>query len=383
MRFAWVAWVVGCAVAFNPVEAMATTATAPPCGGGQTLVVGKGDSAANLLRRHGVSATQLANYLAKAPSAQRKALAHLHQGDQLQLCGGGDQPLARLDLQHRPLSPAAARRRAEQGGPDDVLPLVDDEHRLRLITVPAGTHLADALRQQRVQPKVAQAVQHVAQQRWHLGRHSQPGRLTLALGGSEAAPSLVYLERQQAGRRQRIYHYVDAKGHDFVLGDHGRGVRLMSVQVPLKYARVSSGWGWRRQPVLGGREFHHGIDYAAPKGTPVHAAMDGVVTMSGWHGNYGRLIEIRHADGVRTRYGHLSAFASTLRPGMHVHQGELIGYVGRSGLSTGPHLYFEIWDAGKRINPRQGLSVKTQLGELARQDFRQFVDRLGAPPAGA
>jgi murein DD-endopeptidase MepM/ murein hydrolase activator NlpD len=193
---------------------------------------------------------------------------------------------------------------------------------------------------------------------------------------------LAYVQFDYRGRRDRVYHYVDSLGHDLMVGAHGQGYRVVDPLLPVSDARISSGWGWRTQPVLGGDEFHQGIDYAAPSGTPVRATMDGVVDISEWRGEYGRLIEIKHTDGLSTRYGHLSAFAGHIHSGSHVHRGDVIGYVGSSGLSTGPHLYYEVWDHGVRINPliHQQWMVLARLDPHERRRFGEYVTSIAAAP---
>ncbi|MAM93599.1 M23 family metallopeptidase [Parvibaculum sp.] len=116
-------------------------------------------------------------------------------------------------------------------------------------------------------------------------------------------------------------------------------------------ARMSSGFGWRTHPVLKDRRFHKGVDYAAPKGTPVYATEDGIIGKAEWRGNYGKLVTVRHSENVETYYAHLSGFAPGIRPGTGVRKGEVIGYVGRTGLATGNHLYYEVAVNDERINP--------------------------------
>jgi hypothetical protein len=127
---------------------------------------------------------------------------------------------------------------------------------------------------------------------------------------------LLCLDVELRGRRHRLFHYVDADGRQYVLGDHGHGIRILAMAHPLRRARISSGWGWRINPVLKRREFHKGIDYAAPFGTPVRAALAGVVESAGWHGNYGRMLAVHATGDIETRYGHLSRFAAGIRPGI-------------------------------------------------------------------
>lgn len=116
-------------------------------------------------------------------------------------------------------------------------------------------------------------------------------------------------------------------------------------------ARMTSGFGWRVHPVLKDKRFHKGVDYAAPKGTPVYATEDGIVGMAQWRGNYGKLITIKHSEHVETYYAHLADFAPGIRPGVGVKKGDVIGYVGRTGLATGNHLYYEVAVNDERIDP--------------------------------
>jgi murein DD-endopeptidase MepM/ murein hydrolase activator NlpD len=329
------------------------------------LTVRPGDNAFTLLQRSGIDARSLANWLRHADPASRQALRRVHGGDAVVLCVSADPhaQLASVTVQTRAV-PAATTAIAAGDIP------------LRTSVYAAGTRLQRTMEQRLANRALALAVVSYIRNRWHLpDRLPKGSALTLAQRADDR--SLVYVEFNRDDTRERAYHYVDDDGHHFVLGDQGRGVRLLAFAPPIREARVSSGWGWRTQPVLGGPEFHHGIDYAAPQGTPVYAAMDGVVEMTTWHGNYGRLIELKHADGMLTRYGHLSAYAKNLKVGVHVHRGEMIGYVGHSGLSTGSHLYFEIWEAGQRVDPaRPALTVDTQLSNASRRQFLAYIQHL-------
>lgn len=130
----------------------------------------------------------------------------------------------------------------------------------------------------------------------------------------------------------------------------GRGLHFGD-PVDLTVARMTSGYGWRVHPVLKVKKLHRGVDYAAPKGTPVHATEDGIVGMAGWRGNYGKLVTVKHSDLVETFYAHLSDFAPGIRPGVGVKKGDVVGYIGRTGLATGNHLYYEVVVNNERIDP--------------------------------
>jgi murein DD-endopeptidase MepM/ murein hydrolase activator NlpD len=126
---------------------------------------------------------------------------------------------------------------------------------------------------------------------------------------------------------------------------------------PLDFLRVTSSYGMRRHPILGFTRMHQGVDFAAREGAPVLAAADGVVVQAGRAGGYGELLRIRHAGGWATGYAHLSGFAPDIAPGARVLRGEVVGFVGATGLATGPHLHFEVSLNGERLDP-----MKTPFG---------------------
>jgi len=130
---------------------------------------------------------------------------------------------------------------------------------------------------------------------------------------------------------------------------------LQTLEWPIVGARLSSRYGNRVHPILGGVRHHDGIDLAAPAGTPVRAAADGVVAYRGRNGGYGRYIRLDHGFGLQTAYGHLRGYAIGLAAGRRVRQGQVIGYVGSSGLSTGPHLHYEVIRDGRTLNPLDAL----------------------------
>lgn len=135
--------------------------------------------------------------------------------------------------------------------------------------------------------------------------------------------------------------------------DRGRSLKRAFLRAPLQFRRISSRFGGRVHPILHTYRQHAGVDFSAAYGTPVRATADGIVTRVGRDGGYGNLIELRHANGIRTRYGHLSGFARGLRPGARATQGETIGFVGSTGLSTGPHLHYEFLINGRPANPQR------------------------------
>jgi murein DD-endopeptidase MepM/ murein hydrolase activator NlpD len=151
---------------------------------------------------------------------------------------------------------------------------------------------------------------------------------------------------------------------------------------PLDFLRVTSSFGLRRHPILGFTRMHQGVDFAAKEGAPVLAAADGVVTQAGPQGGYGNLLRIRHAGGWATGYAHLSAFAPGVRQGMVVSRGEVVAFVGHTGLATGPHLHYEVSLNGVKLDP-----MTTPFGGAPASDphagaYSQatYVDAAPAPP---
>ena len=175
-----------------------------------------------------------------------------------------------------------------------------------------------------------------------------------------------------------LYRYKMANGDVDYFNEKGYPMKKTLHRKPLNYpnARISSHFGKRRHPILKQVKIHWGIDYAAPKGTAVFAAGDGVVQMAQWHGGYGKYIRIRHNSEYSTAYGHLNGFAKGIASGTRVKQGQIIGYVGNTGRSTGPHLHYEVIQAGRRVNP---LNIKASAAEnIKGNDFTKFKQTMAA-----
>jgi murein DD-endopeptidase MepM/ murein hydrolase activator NlpD len=154
----------------------------------------------------------------------------------------------------------------------------------------------------------------------------------------------------------------------------GRSMRAAFLRAPLEFRRISSTFGTRFHPILGRWKAHKGTDYAAAPGTPVRAIGDAIVVRAGWSGGYGNLLELRHRNGYVTRYGHLRGFAKGIRPGVRVNIAQTVAYVGTTGLSTGPHLHFEVLVGGVQRDSR--VALKSIAGEpIARGERAAFEQR--------
>ena len=133
--------------------------------------------------------------------------------------------------------------------------------------------------------------------------------------------------------------------------EEGRSAKQFLLRNPLPNGKFRSGFGGRRHPILGYAKMHTGVDWAAPTGSPIIAAGNGVVEKSGWAGGYGKQTIIRHANGYETSYNHQSRIADGVKPGARVRQGQVIGYVGTTGLSTGAHLHYELMVNNRKVDP--------------------------------
>ena len=171
---------------------------------------------------------------------------------------------------------------------------------------------------------------------------------------------LLYANLKLRNKEMPIYLFEKDKGFPNYFEPNGLSIRRTLMKTPIDGARLSSGYGMRKHPVLGYSKMHAGIDFAAPTGTPIFAAGDGVVQRANRFSSYGNYIKIRHNATYSTAYAHLSRFAKGISAGTRVKQGQVIGYVGSTGRSTGPHLHYEIHKNGKQVNP---LSVDLPLGE--------------------
>jgi len=176
----------------------------------------------------------------------------------------------------------------------------------------------------------------------------------------------------------RAYQFTNAKGDTAYYDEKGRALvqgRSMFIQ-PCRFSHVSSGFGYRIHPVTRQRHFHGGVDLAASTGTPVKAVADGRITFRGRDGNAGNMVTITHSRGLHTMYLHLSRFSPSTRYGKMVRQGDIIGYVGSTGRSTGPHLDFRIVRNGRPQNPLVALKQKTERKSLSDAELRTFMAKV-------
>lgn len=189
------------------------------------------------------------------------------------------------------------------------------------------------------------------------GKIANPGRLI--------AGELMLLKRTVT-----VMRYRPQAGADQFYNPQGESVVRSFLRTPMDASHITSRFGWREHPILGFSAMHTGVDFGAPMGTPVLAAGAGKVVMAGPNGGYGIFVKLEHTQQIGTGYGHLSRLGPGIRPGMSVRQGQVIGFIGSTGLSTGPHLHYEFYRSGQPVNP---LTQKFALrAGLAGKDLERF-----------
>jgi len=190
-------------------------------------------------------------------------------------------------------------------------------------------------------------------------------------GTNKKIGNILFASLTLSGDRMPIYRYEEKKGRVAYYDDKGQSAQKALMRTPINGARLSSGFGKRRHPILGYSKMHTGVDFAAPRGTPIFAAGDGVVDFAARNGGYGKFVRIRHNSEYQTAYAHMRAFKRGIYKGKRVKQGDVIGYVGSTGRSTGPHLHYEIIRNGRKTNP---LKVRMPSGKkLKAEELQRFL----------
>jgi murein DD-endopeptidase MepM/ murein hydrolase activator NlpD len=190
---------------------------------------------------------------------------------------------------------------------------------------------------------------------------------------------ILYAYYRMGKKEWQAFYYTPGKKKPDYYDPNGRSLQRIFLKAPLSYRRISSKFSKSRfHPILRIRRPHYGVDYAAPTGTPVRTIGDGKVIFKGWNGGYGNQVIVQHGSQFKTYYGHLSRFAEAIKKGCYVKQGDVIGYVGSTGLSTGPHLDFRIkknekWVDPLKLNPP---SKKKPLSKGEKENFEEYKRRV-------
>ena len=236
-----------------------------------------------------------------------------------------------------------------------------------------GTNLTDALQKANVPERIG---------REYVGVLNRAIRLADGLSVEDkfdlvyepgAKGRLLYVGLDRIARADvELLKWTDGKETVWINGDGVGGEQSQGMRMPVN-GRVTSGFGSRFHPILGYRRMHAGLDLAASYGSPIVAAADGRVLLAGWSGGYGNLVRIGHAGGLQTMYGHMSRIVA--RSGEMVRQGQLIGYVGSTGLSTGPHLHYEVLKNGRPVNPTS-VKLAAAPAQLEGEKLHKFQGAL-------
>ena len=182
--------------------------------------------------------------------------------------------------------------------------------------------------------------------------------------------NILYANLVLSGENNSLY-YFDKKGSEGHYDKSGKSIKKALMKTPINGARLSSSFGMRKHPIDGFNKMHRGTDFAAPMGTPIMASGDGVVKKAGWCGGGGNCVVIRHNSTYQTVYAHMSKFAKGIRSGVRVKQAQVIGYVGSTGKSTGPHLHYEVIVNGERINSQ---TLKLPSGKILKGNDRKIFE---------
>ena len=204
--------------------------------------------------------------------------------------------------------------------------------------------------------------------------------------GTEGKTEVMFASLTVSGEMKKFYRFqtTDDGVVDYY-DEAGKSAKKFLVRKPVGTGIMRSGFGFRRHPILGATKMHTGVDWSAPTGTPIYASGNGTVEKVGWESGYGKYIRIRHANGYETAYGHMTAFARGIDPGVRVRQGQVIGFVGSTGLSTGAHVHYEIMVNGRFVDP---MRIRLPRGRVLEgpllADFdkaRQGLDNMMTRPA--
>ncbi len=182
--------------------------------------------------------------------------------------------------------------------------------------------------------------------------------------------NILFANLKLSGKNNSLY-YFDGKGNEGHYDKNGKSVKKALMKTPINGARLSSPFGMRKHPIDGFNKMHQGTDFAAPMGTPIMASGDGVIKKAGWCGGGGNCVVIKHNSTYQTVYAHMSKFAKGIRSGVRVKQAQVIGFVGSTGKSTGPHLHYEVIVNGKRINSQK---LKLPSGKILKGENRKLFE---------
>jgi murein DD-endopeptidase MepM/ murein hydrolase activator NlpD len=333
----------------------------------QSDTLGFGETLASLLTSKGLSQGEAAKVLAAAtPIDHRRVPA----GMEVVISGDTTESARPKEIRfHLAVDRIVRMTRAGDlwSAEEQVLPWTIDTVLVRAVVTSslyeAVEDGAQAYLSSRARAELAWNIADIYEYRVDMSRELQNGdevrvlfERATAPNGAQKVGTVLAAGLQRAGSEVQAIRMVD-DGRSRYYDQQGRSLATSFLKAPLSFRRISSNFGRRKHPVLGTWRQHQGLDYAANSGTPVRSIGDGVVVFAGRKGGYGNAVEVRHPNGFVTRYGHLRGFASGIRKGTRVNIEQTIGYVGMTGLATGPHLHFEVLVNGVQRDPRRALDV--------------------------
>lgn len=341
--------------------------------------VQKGDSVATLLQRLNVSDTAAFEFLRTSRDA--KSIFQLRPGRTVQAVTTGDGELHSLVYLHSMDKLLEVTRDGDRFSAAEkaIVPAVRSVHktgviRSSLFGATDAANIPDAVANQlarifstdidfHVDLRTGDRFTVIYEMLYHNGEFLRAGRVVSA-------------DFTNKGKKFEAFLFTDTDGQDGYYGGDGTNRAKSFLRSPLAFSRVSSGFGGRMHPIFKNWRQHTGVDFAAPRGTPAWATADGTVEFAGVKGGYGNVVEVRHSGSVLTLYAHLSGFASGVRKGARVSQGQTVGFVGSTGFATGPHLHYEFKIAGQHQDPMRVALPKAD--PLAAKYIAQFRNTASA-----
>jgi murein DD-endopeptidase MepM/ murein hydrolase activator NlpD len=341
--------------------------------------LGEGDAFAKVLERAGVGrndADRAADLVGEAAS-----LKDIAPGTRIALTLGRRpnkmvaRPLEKLEMRAR-FDLAVSLTRAGEALQLNRHPIAIDRTPLRVQGL-VGASLYRSARAAGVPAKAVEAYIRAIATKLSIGRDVHAAdRFDMVISRERAATgetrlgALQFAALGQGKRSLQLVRWANDGGNEW-WDARGENERRGFMGMPVQ-GRITSSFGWRMHPLLRFVRLHKGLDIGAPHGAPIYAVLDGVVQAAGRAGGYGNFVKLSHAGGIGSGYGHMSRFA--VRPGQRVRQGQVIGYVGSTGISTGPHLHWEVWRNGQAINPKS-ISF-TSVARLSGDELRRFKARV-------
>ena len=362
------------------------------------VMLGHGDTLASILQNNGADDRRVAAIVA---ALGKRAKAELPEGQHLRLLiapEGSGQTIQRVILFDETGPEAIAA--ADDGGrfvavakndarhsPADDSSDDDDEDSGERATLFQSVY-ASAVKSQVPRELIDEFVGIFASNLDLKQRTNVGDRLEMIFSDDEAASTgrreLLYAALTAEGETHRVYRYASPETGDVdYLDEEGLSLRKLLLRRPVQIGRISSPFGMRRHPILRYSRLHSGVDWASPRGTPIMAAGDGKVVAAGPHAGYGNRVEIEHANGYATAYNHMANIGSQIKPGATVRMGEIIGTVGTTGLSTGPHVHYEVTINSHFVDPMKvKLPSNHTLGGTALSEFKDHqrqIEKLRQP----